>query len=141
MCRTLWICLVIVVWAAARPCLAQDSEIDLRRDRTTGATPAQVVASGVLTPTPQMWFYEQERSRYEDTRHAIRRRAEARAQQRMDRVAAMAWYGMSNSRPTVSSTPWYGGYSAHWGSNSFDPLRWRPLAAPLVAARPVSTPD
>ena len=139
--RTMCACLSIVAWAVTRPCLAQNSDIDLRRDRTTGATPAQVVASGVLTPTPDMWFYEQERSRYEDTRQAIRRRAEARAQQRQDRMAAMEWYGMSNSRPIASPLPWYSGYSATWGSNSFDPLRWRPLAAPLVVVRPTTAPN
>jgi hypothetical protein len=36
----------------------------------------------------------------------------------------MQWYGMSNSRPTVSATPVTGSYSPAWTSNNFDPFRW-----------------
>jgi hypothetical protein len=133
-------CVAFAALAFARPCEAQQAQVDLRRDSAVRAGHAETSATSGLAPTPEMWLYEQERSRYDDTRLAVRRRAELKAQQRNDRIAAMAWYGMSNSRPTVSSTPWCGGYSTHWGSNSFDPLRWRPVAAPLIVARQVEGP-
>ena len=41
---------------------------DLRRDVRS--------ARSQTTPTPEMWFYEQERNRYEDPRSAVRRKAE-----------------------------------------------------------------
>ena len=91
---------------------------------------------GVVTPTPEMWFYDQERIRHDDPKMAVRRRAEQRAQHRQDRLSSQQWYGISNSRPEVSATPEFGGYSPHWASNTYDPLRWRPAAAPLVVLRP-----
>jgi hypothetical protein len=87
---------------------------EIRRDYSPGAA----------SPTPEMWFYEQERSRYDDPKMAVRRKAEFRAAQRSNRIASQHWYGMSNSRPTVSTTPWFGTYSPTWSSNSADPYRW-----------------
>jgi hypothetical protein len=84
-----------------------------------------------------MWFYEQERIRYEDPRKAVRRRAELRAAQRADRLAALKWYGQSNSRPTVNSTPTMSSYAPYWGSNTYDPHRWRPYWTPTVVLRPL----
>ncbi|HEX3727339.1 MAG TPA: hypothetical protein VHV08_13895 [Pirellulales bacterium] len=126
------------VWAMCWPCAAQDAALDLRRDRAPHVVATHEAAAAAMTPTPEMWFYEQERSRYDDPKMAIRRRAETRAQQRQDRMASMEWYGMSNSRPAVSITPLCGAYSAFWGSNSYDPLRWRSSASPLVIARPTN---
>ena len=106
----------------------------LRRDGTlpkAAATPApqrEAVperTSVSLSQTPEMWFYEQERSRWEDPQSAVRRNAEARASQRANRIASMRWYGMSNSRPSANATPLYGTYSPTWVANSFDPNRWR----------------
>ena len=98
---------------------------DLRRDQAPGA----------VSPTPEMWFYEQERTRYEDPNGAVRRKAEARAAQRAGRIASMKWYGMSNSRPVVGTTPVQGTYSPSWVSNTADPFRWR-ATAPAVVVRP-----
>ena len=85
--------------------------------------------------TPEMWIYEQERIRYEDPKAAVRRRAELRGLRRADRIATMKWYGMSNSRPRVSSTPSMSTYSPYWGSNTYDPYRWRPYSTPSVMIR------
>ena len=74
--------------------------------------------------TPEMWFYEQERSRWENPQASVRRRAEIKAAQRAQRMASAKWYGMSNSRPSANITPLFGTYSPTWGSNSFDPNRW-----------------
>lgn len=130
MLRPLWIPLSLVVVASVSTCWAQDASLDLRRDE-----PARNEALSGLSPTPEMWFYQQERDRYDDPKMAVRRRAELRGQQRGDRLAALKWYGMDNSRPTVSGTPWFGSYGAYWGSNTYDPLRWRQPVVPYVTTR------
>lgn len=135
MLRTLWIPLSMVVLIVASTGQAQE-RADLRRDAAPRVVSAQDTAPGVVSPTVEMWFYEQERLRHDDPKMVIRQRAELRAQQRQDRLAAQQWYGLSNSRPSVSPTPWFGSYSAFWGSNGFDPQRWRPTVAPLVVMRP-----
>jgi hypothetical protein len=102
---------------------------DLRRDTIT---------TSQATATPEMWFYEQERSRYEDPRAAVRRKAEFRAAQRADRLAAMKWYGQSNSRPVVAPTPHCDTYGAGWVGNTANPYQWRSGGSTLVVARPGS---
>ena len=74
--------------------------------------------------TPEMWYYMQETRRYDDPKQAIRRKAEMKAAQRRDRLAALKWYGMSDSRPTASALPFYGDYSPTWVGNSWNPYRW-----------------
>jgi hypothetical protein len=74
--------------------------------------------------TPEMWYYMQEQRRYDDPKQAIRRKAEEKAAQRRDRIAALKWYGMSNSRPTASALPFYGTYSPSWVGNSWNPYHW-----------------
>ncbi len=101
---------------------------DLRRDLSTSQTAV----------TPEMWFYEQERNRYDDPKVAVRRKAELRAAQRNERLAAMKWYGQSNSRPLVSSTPFFSTYGAGWTSNTPNPYLWRGGATTTVV-RPNSS--
>lgn len=86
--------------------------------------PSHVVSTGELTPTPEMWFYEQERRRWDDPWTIVRAQAEERAAQRHARQAAMAWYGMSNSRPNVSPDPVDNPFAPHWRSNSYQPAEW-----------------
>jgi hypothetical protein len=62
-----------------------------------------VSKSTEVTGTPEMWFYEQERLRYEDPNTVARARAEYEANQRQARLAALKWYGMSNSRPQAGT--------------------------------------
>lgn len=85
---------------------------------------SHVVSSGELTPTPEMWFYEQERHRWEDPQTLVRASAEERAAQRHARIAAMAWYGMSNSRPNVSPDPTDNPFAPHWRSDGYQPAEW-----------------
>jgi hypothetical protein len=119
---------------------SQEPRIDLRRDHAPRVVaPPRPVTPSDLTMTPEMWFYEQERSRQDDPTAAVRRRAEARAQQRQARLASSEWYGLSNSRPVCNLTPWCSNYSAYWGSNTFDPLRFRPVAT--VVMRPTDGPQ
>ncbi|HEX4143846.1 MAG TPA: hypothetical protein VHY91_09960 [Pirellulales bacterium] len=103
---------------------------DLRRDSSSPSTTSQTAA------TPEMWLYQQERDRYEDPRLAVRRKAELRAAQRNDRLAAMKWFGQSNSRPLVSATPHTDTYGAGWVSDSPNPYQWRGGSSPSVVVRP-----
>ena len=105
---------------------------DLRREEAQ-----EIATPSLTTATPEMWFYEQERTRQENPKYAVRRKAEIRAQQRQQRIAAMKWYGMSNSRPMTNPTPLTGTYSPTWVSAASDPMRWQ--ATPptnYVVARP-----
>lgn len=120
----------LLIAAFGWPCIADDST-------PRPASPSDT-SVGTLAPTPEMWFYEQERTRHDDVKLSIRRRAEQRGQERQARLASQKWYGISNSRPTVSPTPWFNGYSDHWGSNTYDPMRWRMPAVPLIVSRPAN---
>jgi hypothetical protein len=111
---------------------AEDAEPrNLRRD-----TNPNVSSQGVLSPTPEMWFYEQERTRYEDSKSAVRRKAEYRSAARAERTAALKWYGMSNSRPTASPTPFTGTYSPTWVSGNRNPDAWSMGPGTTVVVRP-----
>lgn len=135
--RMSWIPLSLLALAVAWPCVAQDKRLNVRRDQEPRVAPAQPTQEslGAIAPTPEMWFYEQEWKRHDSPKLAVRRRAELRAAERHARLASLSWYGISNSRPTVMA-PWSGGYSDYWGSNTYDPQRWRPMVAPVIVLRP-----
>ena len=82
------------------------------------------ISTGEVTPTPEMWFYEQERRRWDDPMTIVRANAEERSAQRRARIAAMAWYGMSNARPNVSPDPMDTPYANHWRGNGYQPTDW-----------------
>lgn len=91
------------------------------------------LSTGVVTPTPEMWFYQEEMRQYMDPKLAVRRAAEIRATERSQRIAALKWYGMSNSRPVCSADPFNGDYSPHWSSGSPNyPYRWTTTPRPWV---------
>jgi hypothetical protein len=96
------------------------------------------LSPGALAPTPEMWFYEQERRRANDPKQLIRAKAEFRAAQRQRRLAAQRWYGYSASRPPANHTPWMGTtYSPAWTGGQLDPFIWSGAGGPLiVGARP-----
>ena len=77
-----------------------------------------------MSQTPEMWFYEQQQRRYDDPRVAVREKAEFRAHQRQQRIAAMDWYGFSNSRPRANPTPWGSTYSTQWVGSGSQPYSW-----------------
>jgi hypothetical protein len=54
----------------------------------------------------------------------VQQKALVRSQQRADRIAAMDWYGMSNSRPTAQPTPFCSMYSPAWQSGTGRPFSW-----------------
>lgn len=91
------------------------------------------ISPGELTPTPEMWFYQQYRLDYADPELAVRKRAEFRAKQRQHRLSAMKWFGLSNQRPQASSDPFHGTWSPVWRSNNtFYPFQWNGVGRPSV---------
>lgn len=73
--------------------------------------------------SPELYIYMQELRRHDDPAQAVRRKAEAKASQRLSRLAALKWYGMSNARPQASTVPMMGVYAPTWvgnGRNRFD---------------------
>jgi hypothetical protein len=87
----------------------------------TGRGTRELAPSNV---TPDMWYYSQEKQRHDDPQQAVRRKAEFVTQQRQMRIASMKWYGMSNSRPTASITPFMDEYSPAWIGNGYHPYHW-----------------
>jgi hypothetical protein len=140
MLRKSWIPLALLVLASPAWASAQEPHVARRSTEPFVDHGGHVATSGMVKPTVAMWFYEQELQRHNDPKTAIRRRAEFRAQQRQGRLAAMRWYGKSNSRPMASPTPFPSGYSAYWGSNTYNPQRWQPAGATTVVVRPTAPP-
>jgi hypothetical protein len=75
------------------------------------------------------WYYQpsNEPTTYRpDPKMIAQQRAMAYGQQRASRIAALNWYGMSNSRPTASPTPFTTMYSPAWQSPGGRPFAWFP---------------
>ena len=77
------------------------------------------------TLTPEMYRYLSDLQRYGGPTDVTRQRAMQAAEARKQRLAAMKWYGHSNSRPMAAATPFMGDYSPRWSSNSTNPYEWR----------------
>jgi hypothetical protein len=116
----------------AMPVLAQDAT-----EKTTppGTT---ITSTGAVTPTPEMWFYEQYAQQYRDPKAAVRQKAEERTAQRQARMAARQWFGFSNLRPTAGADYVHGDYSPRWTSrDNLHPFRWSSQGVTAVVVRPV----
>ncbi|MDX1948302.1 MAG: hypothetical protein SFU86_23120 [Pirellulaceae bacterium] len=120
---------LLVVALASTQALAQEPPLAL--DAAPAVTLAAPVASGQQQPlaspshvTPEMWLYSQEQQRHDDPAMAVRRKAEYRSAQRMQRLASQKWFGMSNSRPQAGTTPMMGVYSPAWIGNGYDRYDW-----------------
>ena len=114
-----WICAALLVLGSTALLQAQSPRVAKTAEADTS------VSYGHLQPTPEMWFYDKASRDYNNPKAAVRRKAEYDTAMRQQRIAAMAWYGISNSRPCVYPTPHMGGtYSPVWGSNTRDPQRW-----------------
>lgn len=61
-----------------------------------------------------------------------RLKSQARAEQRMARIEAQRWYGVSKSRPTVASTPFTSIYYGPAWSRGRRRLAWRNQSRPVV---------
>jgi hypothetical protein len=92
------------------------------RQPVTATTPLPALSPESMTP--EMYLYLQDQRRHDDPAQAVRRKAEMRAAQRMDRIAAMKWFGMSNARPQASAIPMMGVYSPAWIGNGYDRYDW-----------------
>jgi hypothetical protein len=74
------------------------------------------------TPAP---YVQPAAPAYEPTPRTLHQQnAIARGQQRQARLASLAWYGMSNSRPTASPTPFSTMYSPAWQMPGGRPFAW-----------------
>jgi hypothetical protein len=76
----------------------------------------------------QSWYREQ--SAKPDPKAIVQQKAQIRGQQRMDRIASMNWYGMSNSRPQGSPTPFFTRYGPTWEMPGGKPYSWYPQSRP-----------
>jgi len=120
----------VLLILAAVPALADNTNTqNLGSDLT--------VSPGQVTPTPEMWFYEQYRRDREDPKLAVRRKAQFLAEQRRRRITAMKWFGFSNQRPQAGSDPYHGSYSPVWESNNGRyPFSWNGIGPSWVIVRP-----
>lgn len=74
--------------------------------------------------TPEMYLYLHEQRRNDDPKQAVRRKAELKTAQRMQRLAAQKWFGVSNSRPSASAQPFMDLYSPRWIGNGYNAFDW-----------------
>src|SRR3954453_5137457 len=72
----------------------------------------------------QSWNREQKSNTRQDARAIVQQKAQARAEQRNDRLATSAWYGMWNSGRPTSSTPWGSRYGSQWEMPGGRPNSW-----------------
>jgi hypothetical protein len=117
---------LLLAFSLTASCLVASSALAQNPARPGGVAPAaRPAASSVRTnevqATPEMWFYEQERHRYDDPKTMVRQNAAFDAAQRKQRLTAMKWYGFSNSRPMVNSTPFGSSYAPTWTNASIRP--------------------
>jgi hypothetical protein len=77
----------------------------------------------------QSWSREQKTDSKQDARAIVQQKAQARAEQRNDRLASSSWYGISNSRPSGSSTPFTSRYGSSWEMPGGRPYSWYPAYA------------
>ena len=133
----MWMSLISVALAA--PCFAQGPKaVEPRnnRDREQKNNYSIGVSPGELTPTSDMWFYEQARRDYMDPKMVVRRKAEFESAERARRLAAMRWYGYSPSRPSASTDPVHGDGGHSWTSgNTYFPMRWSSGGGTIVVPR------
>ncbi len=128
--KWLWIAFSIGFLLAAVPALAAAPAPEIRYGNT--------ISVGEVTPTPEMWFYEQYVQQHQDPKLAVRRKAEERSAQRRARIAARRWFGLSNARPLAGTDPVHGDYSPGWSSGrTLYPFRWTGYGTAAVVVRPI----
>jgi hypothetical protein len=122
---------IAVVWLAGGASIALSQE----PISTDGPENTPFAAPSLSAPpvTPELWVYSQELRRHDDPAQAVRRKAEIAADQRQARLAAMRWYGFSNSRPVANPTPFTGEYSPAWVGNGWNRYDWVGGSRPAVS--------
>jgi hypothetical protein len=83
------------------------------------------------------WEYRDEEAYRPDPRLVIHQKSQWIGQQRMGRLAAMRWYGMSNARPTAAATPFTSLYSPVWQMPGGRPFGWHTRGTTVVVTSPV----
>lgn len=91
-----------------------------------------------MTPTPDMWFYDQAARQYANPSTGVRKKAEFDMKQRQHRLASCAWFGVSNARPNAHITPLMGSYGPTWVSNPRYPLLWSSQTTSTTVIAPAS---
>src|SRR4051812_37196335 len=130
--RQIGLRLGIALFATTAMCIGSVRAADRESSRIvpTGANTAvtsdsaKLVTPGEVSATPEMWFYEQALQRYNDPKVAVRAAAEYKADQRRARLAAMNWYGYSNSRPASGIDVTFGNAQAQWAGNGSNSQYW-----------------
>ena len=109
----------------AQDAAAQDADQTSHLTQPTWQTAkAETWQTAKAEQTGETWAYRHVPDYPDDRAAAIRRRAEFRSQQRALRIAAQKWYGVSKSRPSVSTTMWWGPYPAAWSTRSHQRFAW-----------------
>jgi hypothetical protein len=104
-----------------------NSRLAAQEDATTTLAPLDPMP-GSENEKEQSWYREQ--APKSDALAIVQQKAQIRAQQRMDRLASMQWYGMSGSRPQSLATPFSSRYGSLWEMPGGKPYSWYPYARP-----------
>jgi hypothetical protein len=122
------VCVSVLAAALLAAMARAEDTVEPSHIRQASATPpasnVTIISPGEVAATPQMWFYEQSLARYNDPKTAIRAAAEFKSAQRRARMAAMQWYGLSNSRPAAGIDPVDGPWGPQWIGNGYNPNTW-----------------
>jgi hypothetical protein len=102
---------IVSVSISAGPCFAKGTPMNTDTDQESHE---------------QSWNREQTTNTKQDARAIVQQKAQARAEQRNDRLASSAWFGISNSRPSGSSTPFTSRYGSSWEMPGGRPYSWNP---------------
>jgi hypothetical protein len=105
-----------------------------RAERPADKTPpTSIISQGEVTPTPEMWFYQQYQKQYQNPQDMVHRNADIKGAERLRRLNALKWYGMSNQRPRTGVDPINGDYAPTWVSgNVCHPNQWYSTGGPVV---------
>lgn len=104
-----------VVATIKAPSATAPKAVDTRFAAGSKTTPATTNEPAI---TPEMWYYQQYQQQVHNPAEMVYQRADARANQRMQRLAAMKWFGYSNSRPQSGADVTNGDRAPGWVSNN-----------------------
>jgi len=110
---------LLVIAAPARAAAADEIDVEVSSPVNQNRSQAR----------DDSWYYQpsNEPTAYKpNPKMIVQQRAMEHGQQRANRLAALNWYGMSNSRPTASPTPFTTLYSPAWQSPGGRPFAWYP---------------
>ena len=122
--RGLTLATPLLVTSLAAITEAQPPKPPLRATQKSSVDAPIPISLGQLTPTPEMWFYDQAMRRRSDPHVLVQEKASYDAAQRQRRLATQRWFGISNARPSANVTPLMGNYSPSWVSNTANPMQW-----------------